>query len=284
MTRLLFCLISFACLSAACAQSVDTDLYNSIVNDETDTLTLFLNSGGNPSATIRVPQTDGSIALLDLAVRAGNQRATALLLRAGATPEDIVEFLEMLAEKGFAEVINALLDQDPALVARMRSENHPLVLAVAAGHDDVVSAFLKKMSYMGGGAEVRDVLNQGLLGAISKHGPNEPSHPLIMTLLDAGADPISTTALAGAVLSCNPNLVATFLVAGADAKRAYDVGIGPTYLAEFAVRCFENTPDNAERILREIASAGADPCAVDLANPRVPESARTYLRETEACR
>lgn len=283
MTKVTSCIASVAFYCVACAQSVETELYESIVNGETERLTLFLDAGGDPSALIRIPQSAGNIALLELAVRTGNEDATTLLLRAGVQPDDTVAFLEMAAEKGFADVVGALLDEDPALIARMRPDNHPLLLAVAGGHAEVASEFLEKMQFMPGRAAVGDVLDQALLVAVAKHDRQQSAGPLIMKLIDAGADPISTTALAGAVLSCDPALITTFLTRGADARRAYDVGRGPANLVEYAVRCFETAPDNAKLIVRELASAGSDPCALDLADPRVPAAARRYLRENEGC-
>jgi hypothetical protein len=228
-----------------------------------------------------VPHADSSIALLDLAIRGSKEDPALILLGAGARPDDATEFLEIAAEKGFAGVLTYVLDQDPFLVLHMRAENHPLLLAIAGGHHDAVSMLLERMKLLGN-AEREEILNEALSVALNSFDSGtDPS--IVYDLLDAGANPVTTQGLALAVSRCEPELVSTFLAAGADPKKRFDLGGGPASLAQSAARCFKGEQDVAIEVFMELKSAGADVCAVDLTDNRVPEAARIYLRDVEEC-
>jgi hypothetical protein len=270
-------------LSSTFAQIADPALYTSIASGGVEELKSYLSSGGNPSARINVPNATTSMALLDVAVRSTREEPALVLLTSGARPDAPTEFVEVAAERGFAGVLGYMLDRDPSLVFQMRTENHPLFLAIARGHLDAVSTLLDRMKPLGN-AQREPILNEAL--SIATNSYELASGPAIVRkLLDAGADAVSTPVLAGAVSACASDLVSTLLAAGSDAKRRYDIGSGPVLLAQYAVRCFERAPDAAESILRELASAGADLCSIDWADSKMSErSARRPEIEIENCR
>ncbi len=278
--KTLACVVgSSLALSSAFAQVADPALYTSIASGGVEELRSYLSSGGNPSARINVPNAATSMALLDVAVRSVNEEPALVLLMSGARPEGTTEFVEIAAERGFADVLGYMLDRDPSLVFQMRMENHPLFLAIARGHLDVVSTLLDSMKPLGN-AELEVILNEAL--SIATNSYSTASGPAIVReLLDAGADAVSTPVLAGAVSACAPDLVSTLLAAGSDAKRRYDLGSGPVLLAQYAVRCFERVPGAAESILGELASAGADLCSIDWSDSKLSERARARRPEIE---
>jgi hypothetical protein len=270
---------SYLFLSSAFAQVTDPKLYGSVANGGVEELKTYLNAGGSPSAKISVPNANSNIALLDLAIRSAKDGPALVLLNSGARPENTTEFVEIAAEKGFDAVLAYMLDRDPSLVVQMRTENHPLFLAIAAGHSHAVSTLLDRMTLLGD-AERETILNEALSVALNSF--EKTGRPTIVSdLLDAGADPVATPALAVAVSTCAPELVSTLLAAGADAKKRYDVGGGSTDLAQYAVRCFDRAPDAAEGIFDDLAAAGADLCVVDWTDARLSESARAHRDEIE---
>lgn len=276
------CLIgSTLVLSSALGQVVDPKLYASIVNGGVEELTAYLNAGGSPAARIKVPHEDSSITLLELAIRGSKEDPALVLLVSGARPDNTTEFVEIAAEKGFADVLAYVLDEDPSLVHHMRTEHHPLFLAIAGGHYDAVSILLERMKLLGN-AEREEILNEALSVALNSFDPGaDPT--VVYDLLDAGADPVTTIALALAVSRCEPSLVSTFLAAGADARKLYDLGGGPVSPAQYAARCFKGDQHVAIEVFSELKTAGADVCAVDPTDNRVPEAARVYLRDVEEC-
>jgi hypothetical protein len=222
----ILCLIgSTLVLSSAFGQVDDPKLYASIVAGGVEELTEYLNAGGTPVARIKVPHADSSIALLDLAIRGSKEDPALVLLGAGARPDNATEFVEIAAQKGFAGVLASVLDGDPSLVLHMRTEHHPLFLAIAGGHYDAASILLDEMKLLGN-AEREEVLNEALSVALNSfEAGSDPT--IVYDVLDAGADPVATIALPLAVSRCEPKIVSTFLAAGADAKKLYDLGGGP---------------------------------------------------------
>jgi hypothetical protein len=274
------CLIgSTLIFSSALAQITDPKLYASIVDGSVEELKTYLSAGGSPSTKINVPGSNSTIALLDLAVRSSKEDPALVLLNSGASPDNITEFVEVAAEKGFANVLTQVLDRNPAVVLQMRTANHPLFLAIAHGHYDAVSTLLDRMKLLGG-AEREAILNEALLVATNNFDAKS-GQAIVGDLLKAGADPVGTPALAVAVSTCAPNLVSTLLAAGADVKKRYDVGGGATSLAQYAVRCFDRAPEAAEGVLEALVAAGADLCAVDWTDMGLTQSALAHRSEIE---
>ena len=273
------CLIgSTLIFSSALAQITDPKLYASIVDGGVEELKTYLSAGGSPSTKINVPGSNSTIALLDLAVRSSKEDPALVLLNSGASPDNITEFVEVSAEKGFANVLTQVLDRNPSVVLQMRTANHPLFLAIAHGHYDAVSTLLDRMKLLGN-AEREAILNEALLVATNSFDAKS-GQTIVSDLLKAGADPVGTPALAVAVSTCAPNLVSTLLAAGADVKKRYDVG-GATSLAQYAVRCFDRAPEAAEGVLEALVAAGADLCAVDWTDMGLTQSALAHRSEIE---
>jgi hypothetical protein len=279
--RIVYLIGSYLVLSVGFAQINDSELYANVASGGVDELREYLNAGGRPSVRIKVPHASSYIALLDLAIRSSQEDPALVLLNSGAWPENTTEFVEIAAEKGFAQVLTYVLDRDPSLVLQMRTENHPLFLAIAGGHYAAVSTLLDKMKSLGG-AERDVILNEAFSVALNRFGTSSGS-TIVRDLLEAGADPVTTPALAIAVSNCAPELVSMLLAAGADAARHYDLGSGPVTLPQYASRCFKDDPDVAKRIIGDLRSAGGDVCGVDLADNSVPDEARVYLRDIENC-
>jgi hypothetical protein len=275
------CVVGFTLgLASAVAQVADPKLYTSIVDGRVEELTAYLNAGGNPSATINVPDTSWNVELLDLAVRGSKEDPALVVLTAGARPLNPTEFVEIAAQKGFARVLAFVLDTDPSLVLHLRAEHHPLHLAAAGGHSDAVRILLAKLQLLGY-AERDEILREALYVALNGFESGE-APAIVYDLLDAGVVP-DTRALALAASRCEPPLVAAFLTAGADPRRREDLGRGPQSVAQHAALCFTTDENAAYGIFGELRAAGADVCDVDMADDRISEAARTYLREDEQC-
>jgi len=264
-------LVSVLAFSAR-AQVVDEALYASLAQGDAEGIALYLNMGGDPNAQLQVPDTSAKMRLLELAMRSRNEGAALMLLQAGARTEDAGILIEWAAELGFADVMTFLLDQDPGRVLTMRRDSHPLIIAIGHGHWRIASLLLDRMAGVSGGAELQEILDQGLMTATATYDWNTGGRRLVDDLLKAGASASKTLVLAGAVLQCSPELISVFLAAGADPRRQYDAGRGNLTPVEYAVRCFERpeiAPEVSETVLNELTEAGADLCVLR-SHPSLP--------------
>jgi hypothetical protein len=278
--------VCIAASSLAHGATVDDSLYISIAEKSTDELKRYLSEGGSPSAALQVPGAASSLPLLELALRSSNQEAAKLLLSAGAQPDSPNLALEIAAGNGLAGVVEALLDQDPTRVLRLRRENHPLVLAAGRGYKDVVSVLSSRMANIAGAADRQGIMDEASVAAISSYSPTNDGLSIIKALLSAGASASSTSVLAGALLACDPQLIETFLGAGGDPKRHYDLVQGGRLPVEYAMQCFSRTGvpiTQAERVLGDLVSAGADLCPRELDQSEIPPAARSAVERLRTC-
>lgn len=216
------------------------------------------------------------------AVRGSKEDPALVLLRSGARPTDTTEFVEIAAQKGFAGVLAYVSDADPSLVLHMRAEHHPLHLAIGDGHRDVFLILLDRMELLAY-AERDEILKEALYVALNSFDAGEDP-TIVYDLLNTGAVPITTRALALAASRCEPRLVSVFLAAGADLRRREDLGWKAASVAQHAAWfCFTKDENAARSIFGALKSAGANVCDVDLSDDRIPEAARTYLRDVEEC-
>jgi ankyrin repeat protein len=267
--------------TVAVAQVRDDALYQSIVAKRVDGLDTWLSSGGDPNARLFVPDSDRTIPVLELATRAGNESAILTLLGVGADIENqggFVPLLEMAAQKGMVDAVNALIARDPTRLSTVNPRNNPLVLAVGHGHREVVLALLDSMPAYLSDTEWQNVLNEALVIVTSNAAPDSIS--LASDLLRAGADVQSMPVLAGAAIACSVELVKLYLANGADPNQLHG-GQSPL---DYGLQCFAKDREQAGyAILSALVEAGADACSVDVASPDIIDSARIAIERIRSC-
>jgi hypothetical protein len=265
----------------ALGQLRNDELYRSIMEGRDDALRAYLESGGAPTISLFVPESEATLSLLELAVRSGNDDAAAQLLDIGAHPAvglgvfSAGDMIRAAASKGMTRTLGVLIDQDPVRLTSIGVDDHPLLYAVGHGHVETTSVILERM----GGLSVTaadDILNEALIIATSGDSPSATE--IANALLMAGADPVSTPALPGAVINCSSDMVSIFLQAGGDPNQQY----GGRAIADYALDCFDSASQARARIiLEQLRDGGTDLCALDLTDREATISAA--VREIGQC-
>jgi ankyrin repeat protein len=171
-------------------------------------------------------------------------------------------------------------------VSARRRGNHPLVLAAGRGYKDVVSVLLSRIANVAGAVDRQAILDEAMVAAISSYSPTNDGLSTIRALVSAGASASSTSVLAGALSACDPELTKTFLAAGADPKKRYDLGRGGRLPVDYALQCFSRTgvpTSQVERMLSDLVSAGADLCPRELDQSEIPPAARSTVERLRTC-
>jgi hypothetical protein len=269
-----------------CAQLRNDDLYADVSEKRSDELISGLNAGLSPDALLFVPQSDRSISLLELALRAANDDAAVELMQRGASTDLEEEFfgmplLDVAAQQGLTRSVSFLIEQDPTVL--VRSGGDPLRLAVGYGRTDTARVLLRQMLSVVPAEELQPVPDEALRIAVFE----EVEMEFLESLIQAGADPQATPELPAAiwiaVRYCSPDQASFLLQRGVDPNPRHE----DVHIAIPAFECFLSEGDDADADAREIlqllSNGGTDLCSFAGAEAALTSRAESALSDLALC-